>query len=112
MLKSFGVSYVIIGHSERRHVFLETDNSLTRKWDRAETLLVPIMCVGETLQEHEAGKASKSSCAKSRPALRDSGRSCCDRRYRVRTGMGHRHRQNGDARASAVGAWLNSRISR
>jgi triosephosphate isomerase len=58
MLKSFGVSHVIIGHSERRHVFLETDGFVNKKMTAAlKHRLVPIMCVGETLQEHEAGKA-------------------------------------------------------
>ncbi len=57
MLKPFGVTHVIIGHSERRHVFLETDQFVNKKV--AATLkhrLVPIMCVGETLQEREASK--------------------------------------------------------
>src|SRR5271170_4259267 len=58
MLKSFGVTHVIIGHSERRHVFLETDEFVNRKMQAAlKHRLVPIMCVGETLQEREAGKA-------------------------------------------------------
>jgi triosephosphate isomerase len=58
MLKSFGVTHVIIGHSERRHVFFETDAFVNKKMAAAlKHRLIPIMCVGETLQEHEAGKA-------------------------------------------------------
>src|SRR5271157_1830418 len=57
MLKAFGVSHVIIGHSERRHLFLETDQFVNKKMVAAlKHRLVPIMCVGETLQEREASK--------------------------------------------------------
>jgi len=57
MLKAFGVSHVIIGHSERRHVFLETDQFVNKKVASAlKHRLIPIMCVGETLQEREASK--------------------------------------------------------
>ena len=57
MLKGFGVTYVIIGHSERRHVFFETDQFVNKKMASAlKHRLVPIMCVGETLQEREASK--------------------------------------------------------
>jgi len=57
MLKPFGVTHVIIGHSERRHVFFETDQFVNKKMSSAlKHRLVPIMCVGETLQEREASK--------------------------------------------------------
>ncbi len=57
MLKAFGVTHVIIGHSERRHVFFETDEFVNKKMAAAlKHRLVPIMCVGETLQEREASK--------------------------------------------------------
>src|SRR5580658_5698822 len=58
MLKAFGVTHVIIGHSERRHVFFETDEFVNKKMAAAlKHRLIPSMCVGDTLQEHEAGKA-------------------------------------------------------
>lgn len=57
MLKSIGVDYVIIGHSERRQYFAETDETVNKKVKAAfEYGLSPIVCVGETLEEREAGK--------------------------------------------------------
>ena len=58
MLKSIGVQYVIIGHSERRQYFNETDETVNKKIKTAfENNLKPIVCVGETLKEREAGIA-------------------------------------------------------
>jgi triosephosphate isomerase len=57
MLLSMGVSYVIIGHSERRQYFGETDEIVNKKVKAAFVSgLQPILCVGETLEEREAGK--------------------------------------------------------
>lgn len=56
MLASFGAQYVIIGHSERRQYFGETNKFLASKITTALTNnLIPIYCVGETLQERENG---------------------------------------------------------
>tara|TARA_Y100000588_G_scaffold330613_1_gene367634 strand:- start:646 stop:1413 length:768 start_codon:yes stop_codon:yes gene_type:complete len=57
MLKSAGVSHVIIGHSERRQMFHETDEIINKKVIAAlECELTPILCVGETLLERESGQ--------------------------------------------------------
>ena len=57
MLKSIGVEYVIIGHSERRQYFAETDETVNKKIKAAFINgLKPIVCVGETLEQREAGK--------------------------------------------------------
>ena len=57
MLKSIGVEYVIIGHSERRQYFAETDETVNKKIKAAfENELKPIVCVGETLEQREAGQ--------------------------------------------------------
>ncbi|WP_378950320.1 triose-phosphate isomerase [Pelosinus sp. sgz500959] len=56
MLKDVCCEYVIIGHSERRQYFAETDETVNKKVKAAlEANLVPIMCVGESLEEREAG---------------------------------------------------------
>ncbi|HXJ35085.1 MAG TPA: triose-phosphate isomerase [Candidatus Eisenbacteria bacterium] len=55
MLKEAGCTHVIIGHSERRQLFGETNETVNRRLETAlEAGLVPIVCVGETLQEREA----------------------------------------------------------
>jgi len=54
MLKSIGVEYVIIGHSERRQYFAETDETVNKKLKKALAVgLRPIVCVGETLEQRE-----------------------------------------------------------
>lgn len=54
MLQDLGCTYVIIGHSERRQILGETDDVINRKMAAAlQTGLIPILCVGETLQERE-----------------------------------------------------------
>jgi len=56
MLVEFGCSYVIVGHSERRTLFHESDQIATAKFIAAQKAgLTPIFCVGETLEEREAG---------------------------------------------------------
>ncbi len=57
MLTAVGAKWVIIGHSERRQYFGETDESVLKKTVAAlEAGLAPIVCVGERLEEREAGK--------------------------------------------------------
>ena len=56
MLKDFGVRYVLVGHSERRQYHGETDSIVAEKAQRALAAgVTPVVCVGETLQEREAG---------------------------------------------------------
>jgi triosephosphate isomerase len=55
MLREAGAEYVIIGHSERRRLFQETDQTVNRKLMAAlAATLTPIVCIGETLEEREA----------------------------------------------------------
>lgn len=70
MLKSIGVEYVIIGHSERRAYYAETDETVNKKLKKAINLgLKPIVCVGESLDEREAGKAKEIVTTQTRLAL-------------------------------------------
>ena len=56
MLRDLGCSYVILGHSERRQYFAETDQQVARKVKAAQRDgLLPIVCVGETLEERDRG---------------------------------------------------------
>ncbi|SES41715.1 triose-phosphate isomerase [Salipaludibacillus aurantiacus] len=58
-LKDLGVEYVVIGHSERRELFGETDESVNQKVHAAfKHGLVPIVCVGETLEQREANETN------------------------------------------------------
>jgi len=60
MLKSINVEYVIIGHSERRQYYNETDEAISLKVKKAlEVGLKPIMCVGETLEQRENNETEK-----------------------------------------------------
>ncbi len=60
MLKAIGVSFVIIGHSERRHIFGESDDIIGKKVKSAITHgICPILCVGETLEQREQGRTNE-----------------------------------------------------
>lgn len=60
MLKDIGSTYVILGHSERRHILGESDSDINKKTLAAlEAGLKPIVCVGELLEEREAGKTAE-----------------------------------------------------
>lgn len=70
MLKSIGVEYVIIGHSERRQYFAETDETVNKKIKAAlANELKPIVCVGETLEQREEGVTEKIITAQVEKAL-------------------------------------------
>ncbi len=59
-LISLGCDYIIIGHSERRKLFNETDSDVNKKIKKAlEFGLIPIVCVGETLEEREKGETEQ-----------------------------------------------------
>lgn len=70
MLKAIGVKYVIIGHSERRQYFAETDETVNKKVKAAHKYgLKPIVCVGETLEQKEAGETTNVITTQTRLAL-------------------------------------------
>jgi len=64
MLKDCGCSHVLVGHSERRALFREDDELLNRKFKAAIAAgLLPILCVGETLEEHRQGRVKEKITA-------------------------------------------------
>jgi len=72
MIRSVGATHVIIGHSERRQYFGETDDTVNKKMHSAlKAGVAPIMCVGETLQEREAGKTLDIVSTQIRGGLKD-----------------------------------------
>lgn len=71
-LADSGVSYVVIGHSERREYFNETDESVNAKAHAAFAHnLKPIICVGETLEEREAGQTVSKVASQVKAAMKD-----------------------------------------
>ena len=69
-LASIHVDYVILGHSERRHMFNETDEAVNKKVKAALAHgIVPIICCGETLEEREAGNTETKVSGQIRAAL-------------------------------------------
>jgi triosephosphate isomerase len=74
MLSKLNVRYVIVGHSERRALFQETDEIVRRKLDAVLAhAMCPILCVGETLEQREAGLAESTVTAQLSAALVDRG---------------------------------------
>lgn len=73
MLEELGVSHVIIGHSERREYFNETDESINQKlkWIFANSKLIPILCCGETLTQYENQMTKKVIETQIKAALKD-----------------------------------------
>ncbi|NBI13244.1 triose-phosphate isomerase [[Haemophilus] felis] len=72
MLKDFGVKYVIIGHSERRTYHRECDGFIAKKFAALKTAgLVPVLCIGESEEENEAGK-TEEVCARQIDAVLNS----------------------------------------
>ena len=70
MLKSIGVQYVIIGHSERRQYFAETDETVNKKIKSAmQNNLKPIVCVGENLEQKENNKTNEIITTQTQKAL-------------------------------------------
>ncbi|MCH1625755.1 triose-phosphate isomerase [Fredinandcohnia quinoae] len=69
-LKDLGVDYVILGHSERREMFAETDETVNKKTLAAfKHRLNPIVCCGETLEEREAGQTNELVSSQIKKAL-------------------------------------------
>jgi triosephosphate isomerase (TIM) len=74
MLQAYGVTQVILGHSERRHIFHETDELINQKVLAAlHYRMSPILCVGETQDEHDRGRALEVVLGQLRRGLENVG---------------------------------------
>ncbi|MGQ0592182.1 MAG: triose-phosphate isomerase [Gammaproteobacteria bacterium] len=74
MLRDYHCRYAIVGHSERRHAYREDDGQVARKFVRAQDSgLIPILCLGETLAEREAGNTRAVVERQLRAILEPSG---------------------------------------
>lgn len=72
MLADLGCKYVIVGHSERRHIFYESDEIIARKLAAAiRNNLRPILCIGETLDQRNAGRTMKVITRQMQLALKE-----------------------------------------
>ncbi|MEA3285778.1 MAG: triose-phosphate isomerase [Candidatus Marinimicrobia bacterium] len=72
MIRETGAEYVILGHSERRHVFGESDEWVNKKVHRSlKTGLIPIFCVGEKIEEREAEETEKVIARQLRVGLKN-----------------------------------------
>ena len=114
MLRDLGCKYVILGHSERRHILGETDEAINKKVHAALAAgLVPIVCVGELLAEREAGQTLAvirrqfdGSLAGLSAEQIENGGDC------LRTGLGDRHGQGGHPPTGGGGPWRPSQDDR
>ena len=114
MLAELDVQGVILGHSERREHFGETDRALQQKVPRAlEAGLMPILCVGETEEERERGDTERKLRHQVQEGLEKVPTGAAGRgRHRLRADLGDRHRAGRHARAGAGGDRLRARAGR
>jgi len=74
MLADVGARYGLVGHSERRQYHYENSDLVAKKFVAAKNAgLVPILCVGETLEQREAGQAEETIAAQLQPVLERAG---------------------------------------
>merc|ERR1712126_364100 len=103
MIKDCGSHWVILGHSERRNVFGETDTLIGEKVGFAlKSGLSVIPCIGEKLEEREAG-ITNEVCFRQLAAIANNIEDWTKVVICLRTRLGHRNGKNGDPRASSGG---------
>lgn len=78
MLVDFDVDFCLVGHSERRHIFNETDEEVNKKIKLLiKNGITPVLCIGETLEEFEAGKTQSVLKAQIKNGLNKIGEDLC-----------------------------------
>ncbi len=115
MLAEFDCRYVIVGHSERRHLFGESDAQVAAKFAAAQAAaLTPILCVGETLEERDAGKTEATVARQLDAVLEKAGAAALSRAvlayepvWAIGTG-----RHATPEQAQAVHGFLRERLAR
>src|SRR3954453_8385545 len=122
MLAKLNVDFVIVGHSERREYFAESDEDVNRKVKAVlANEMTPIMCCGETLEEREAGSTEEKVVGRVRNGLAGvtagepgglAGGPVSLAGDRIRADLGHRYRAHGDSRRCADGLWSHPRHRR
>jgi triosephosphate isomerase (TIM) len=114
MLLDFGCKYVIVGHSERRSLYGESDELVAKKYMAAQAAgLTPILCVGESLEERESGVTEAVVARQLDAVIQAAGvASLAQSGGGLRARVGDRHRQDRKPGAGAGRACLHSRQDR
>ena len=76
MLAEFGCNYVLLGHSERRELFAESDAQIASKFEacvKSDTQIIPVLCIGETLEQRQSGVTESVIASQIDAVLNDSG---------------------------------------
>ena len=115
MLQDYGCRYVIVGHSERRNVYGESDNLVAEKFGRVqEAGLTPILCVGELLEERQAGSTEEVVARQLDTVIEHSGIKAFDNAviaYEPVWAIGTGHTATPD-QAQEVHAFIRLRLAR
>src|SRR5262249_54611527 len=111
MIRDFGCRYAIVGHSERRQLFRESDAQVAAKFAAAQAAgITPILCVGETLEEREAGRTEEVVARQLGAILRSSDFGTAVLAYEPVWAIGT-GRNATPEQAQAVHAFLRARLS-
>ncbi len=113
MLSELGCAYVIVGHSERRQIFHESDAMIARKLAPVLSQGIRvILCVGETLDERQAKKTAVVIRRQLRIALKGLTKAdIANTRNCLRAGLGHRHRTKRNAKTDQPSSPPNPQLS-
>ena len=111
MLKEIGVTHVILGHSERRHIFGEPDEMIAKKVKAVlDAGMIPVLCYGETLEEREGGNTFKVMERQLKSAIET--RRNRENHLRLRTSLGNRNRQISNKRTGSGSLRVEQKINR